>query len=180
MSGREHHRRFQFEGLVFGDWTVLGYHDSRAGTGSRWLCRCECGTERPVDGRSLKRGQSLGCGCRRGERIRAIKTKHGHSMPGTQTDTYVSWRGMLDRVRGKRGKDQKYYTGIKVCPEWDPRQGGGYLNFLRDLGWRPPGKTLDRVDARLGYFKENCRWATLSQQSLNQRRYYLDNQPREC
>jgi hypothetical protein len=52
--------------------------------------------------------------------------------------------------------------GIAVCPEWHTFQG-----FYADMGLRPDGKTLDRIDGTKGYCKENCRWATPSEQQRN-------------
>lgn len=67
----------------------------------------------------------------------------------------------------KFNKYQNYAgRGILVCERWN-----SFLNFLEDMGIRPEGKTLDRVNNNLGYFKENCRWATIMEQSINKREY---------
>lgn len=85
--------------------------------------------------------------------------------------TYNSWRGMLDRCRNVSHRFYKNYggRGIKICARWDPRQGGSFANFLGDMGERPPGLTLDRVDNDGDYTPENCRWATRKQQVDNAR-----------
>ena len=88
------------------------------------------------------------------------RTKHG--MDGTPTHT--SWRAMRQRCNHINNKDYKYYKGknISYDPSWE-----NFLNFLKDMGERPEGHTLDRIDNTKGYFKENCRWATPIQQSFN-------------
>lgn len=59
--------------------------------------------------------------------------------------------------------------GIKVCDRWLGRNG--FVNFLADMGERPEGLTLDRIDVNRGYEKSNCRWATQEEQMRNQRRH---------
>jgi len=82
--------------------------------------------------------------------------------------TYVSWRGMLERCKNKNHKNYDSYggRGITVHETW-----AKFENFLRDMGPRPLGKTLDRINNAEGYSKENCRWATRSEQSINTRTY---------
>jgi hypothetical protein len=73
---------------------------------------------------------------------------------------------MLCRVRNPERDGYSYK--LEIHPEWDPRQGGSFENFLRDMGERPEGKTLDRwPDNRGGYFPWNCRWATGHEQQVN-------------
>lgn len=82
-----------------------------------------------------------------------------------RTPTYRSWESMKSRCKGTGGrKNNKWYLdkGITYDPDWET-----FANFLRDMGERPEGCTLDRIDNSKGYSKENCRWATASQQSKN-------------
>lgn len=89
---------------------------------------------------------------------------HGLSrISGTnkKTPTYQSWISMKSRVKNKQGDSDKYEQ-VGMCSEWEI-----FENFLKDMGERPEGTTLDRIDTSLGYYKENCRWADLSLQSHN-------------
>lgn len=86
--------------------------------------------------------------------------KHGHSWKGGYSPTYGSWMSMKYRCRpeGKYGR-----KGITVCERWT-----SFVNFLADMGVRPEGKTLDRIDGYKGYEPGNCRWATAQEQRANQ------------
>jgi hypothetical protein len=88
------------------------------------------------------------------------KTKGIVPKNGQLSLTYISWKAMKARV-GKR----KYYQSISICDKWS----NSFESFLEDMGERPSNMTLDRVDNRKGYSKDNCRWATAEQQSNNKR-----------
>jgi hypothetical protein len=79
---------------------------------------------------------------------------------------YRSWEGMRRRCSNPKADNYAYYgaRGIYVCERWRTFQ-----NFLTDMGPRPPGKTLDRIDVNGNYEPGNCRWATASEQRANQR-----------
>lgn len=83
------------------------------------------------------------------------------------TSTYVSWASMRQRCSAKPGEHHyPYYAGrgIRVCERWD-----SFENFLADMGERPPGMTLDRIDVDGSYAPSNCRWADAKTQRSNRR-----------
>lgn len=144
-------------GKKYGYWTAISFFD-RKGQRTRWLCRCVCGIERVVIANTLNNGSSISCGCV-GSKIRAEKgTKHGMA----KTPTYKSWHAMIQRCEGKGGHESYPKRNITVCKEWL-----SFNVFFNDMGLRPQGKTLDRIDNSKGYYKENCRWATSKEQLNN-------------
>lgn len=80
------------------------------------------------------------------------------------TKLYRTWASMKDRCTNKRSKEYKRYggRGIELCKRWM-----SFENFYKDMGDRPDGLSLDRIDNNKGYSPSNCRWATASQQSRN-------------
>lgn len=123
-----------------------------------WECLCECGNSVEVPIGRLSSGSAYSCGC---------STRMGkHNRTGTPT--YTSWVKMLQRARTDDYGD--WYSDVTVCPEWDTRQGGSFKNFLLDMGERPEGMTLNRVNGAKVYSKENCEWADTGLQSYDQRK----------
>lgn len=92
--------------------------------------------------------------------------KHGFS----QTGTYRSWHAT--KCRCTRPTDRCFYLyggrGVSICKEW-----ADFLVLLEDMGERPNGKTLDRIDSDGNYNKDNCRWATNEEQANNQRTSHI-------
>lgn len=86
--------------------------------------------------------------------------KHGHGTRAGKSREYQSWTNMITRCKS----DPKYTEkNIIVCDRWK-----SFPNFLSDMGPRPVGTSLDRIRGHLGYFPGNCRWATPSEQRMNQ------------
>lgn len=92
---------------------------------------------------------------------------HRTNKNGKPSPTYYSWISMKGRCNYKNGPDYKRYggRGIKICKEWEK----DFLRFLKDMGERPEGTSLDRIDNDGNYNKKNCRWATVKEQSNNRR-----------
>lgn len=93
---------------------------------------------------------------------------HGHARRGSKSSTYRSWVNMRNRCRYDDHEHWEYYggRGITVCQRWER-----FANFLSDMGPRPDGMTIDRIDHDRGYEPGNCRWASNEQQLANRRRY---------
>ena len=126
-----------------------------------WSCLCDCGNSLVVAGGSLASGNTKSCGCIRIELI----TKHGN----TKHPLYETWRHMIRRCHDETNKGYRHYgaRGISVCDEW--RGEDGFHRFAEDMGPKPAGLTLERVDNDGPYTKENCEWATYTTQERNRR-----------
>lgn len=152
-------------GQTFGRWTVL----SHVGRSSRsrqslWRCRCDCGVERVVTGPSLRAGKSRSCGCLQRETTAKRQTKHGHDTRSNQSPIYRIWNSMRQRCSNPNVDGYEYYggRGVKVCERWN-----SFENFLSDMGERPEGMSLDRIDPDGDYTPDNCRWVGFREQVRN-------------
>jgi len=122
------------------------------------LYKCQCGREVKAVIKDVKRGHNKSCGCARGEPETGMRVRH--------KPEYRTWLSMRQRCFNEKNWAYKYYgeIGITVCDEWNK----SFLTFYGDMGDRPsPDHSIDRIDNDLNYCKENCRWATRSEQQRN-------------
>lgn len=135
-----------------------------------YRCRCDCGGSAEVKSSDLARGRTRSCGCLARDilRERLPQLSHGHARSGSgRSGTYISWQSMVARCTNPNRAAWPRYggRGIRVCDRW-----GSFENFLADMGERPTGMTLDRIDPDGNYEPGNCRWADDSSQARDRGR----------
>ncbi len=123
-------------------------------TGRIGLYLCSCGNEVIVSIKRVECGNKVSCGCR-------------YNRSGYHPN-YKIWSKMKCRCNNKNHHAYHRYggRGITVCDRWSDKRSG-FSSFVSDMGVRPEGLTLDRIDGDKGYYKENCRWATMKEQQNN-------------
>lgn len=140
---------------------------------TRAIYRCACGTVKELATNNVTSGATRSCGClAREDRLAKMaanreafaKGNTRHGMYGT--GTHRSWSSMVQRCTNPNRHNYAYYggRGIGIDPRWM-----SFDNFLADMGPRPDGMTLERMDNDKDYGPANCAWATMKQQSNNRR-----------
>ena len=151
-------------GQRFGRLTVLSRQGS-IGQKVAWLCLCDCGNKRVIISEKLKTGRTKSCGCFQTEQ----RFKHGmYGIP-----EYTIWGAMLQRCKNKNNVRYNDYggRGIAVCRRWEK-----FVTFYKDMGERPQGLTIERIDNNKGYFPDNCKWATMTENLKNKRNNIIEKE----
>lgn len=136
----------------------------------KYVCLCDCGNIKETTKQRLENVRSKSCGCMKSRLCSEANVKHGGFKDGKNTPEYQSYISMMHRcLNPERAGFEKYGArGITVEQlEWLLPSPNGFLSFLQDMGKRPEGTSLDRIDGTKGYFKENCRWASRRLQAVN-------------
>jgi len=153
-------------GRRFTRLTVLSRFGTNENKHATWNCECVCGKNVVVPGVYLRNGNTKSCGCLRLDKFILRVTTHGHTKGDEKSGAYRSWAAMLNRATNPRGTDWQHYggRGITVCDRW--RQ---FENFFSDMGPRPKGLSLDRIDNEKGYESGNCQYTDQRTQVRNRR-----------
>ena len=132
----------------------------------RYSVVCRCGNKKDMVKGVLNNPKTKSCGCYSAQ-LASINGKKKKTHGLIKSKTYKSWQSMKERCYNKKASNYLYYgeKGITVCQEWV----NSFEGFLKDMGERPDGKTLDRIDGDKDYHIENCRWASPKEQARNRR-----------
>lgn len=149
-------------GQRFGRLTVLSRGERNKHRQLRWVCKCDCGKTCTTLGMTLRKGETQSCGCLHREVIGQINRSHGM----TRTPIYAIWHSMMQRCYDPNSHAYSRYggRGIIVAEAWHDFEA-----FYQDMGDKPQGKSLERLNNDGHYSADNVIWADWKQQANNRR-----------
>lgn len=151
-------------GQKFGRLLVLEYAGKANDGHSKWLCRCDCGTEKIIAIGSLMDGGTVSCGCYAREAVGNRNRTHGKS----RIPLYSVWNDMKYRCENPHAYNYNNYggRGIKLCDEWHEFEP--FYEWSMNNGYEK-GLSIDRIDNSGDYEPDNCRWVDMKIQGRNRR-----------
>lgn len=166
-TGRVRNRPLKdYSGTRFGRLVAVNLvqRDQGRENNHHWRFICDCGSEKVAGIKRVRSGNTTSCGCAFSDMMSERNSTHGLS--ASHPREYRSWKDMRARCRNPNDTDFKDYggRGISVCQRWD-----SFADFFADMGIRPKGATLDRINTDGDYTPSNCRWASATTQANNKR-----------
>lgn len=157
--------RIEMTGLRYGELLIISFSHLDEKKNAHWVARCSCGVEKSVNGYDVRAGKILSCGHLKKAAGGKHQLMHGQARRGIQTREYRTWRNMINRCYDPKNNHYQNYggRGISVCAEWRH----DFSTFFHDMGEKPLGLSIDRIDVHGNYEPSNCRWATNHEQAMN-------------